>query len=331
MYQDRSLTYRLAKNLKDHHYINLNNDILVTDEQIGRIQSYIDDIVFEQFFSLNKFKPMLVPKSLITHRYTNNGVISVSHDTYLDLNNPFDRYTFVGIVTSFNFFENVFMYKPDLFDFIYEPKRFGAIGHLMKRSIGNIRNPFFELLENDIQSILSIKNDLTRAEILSLYKAQAELKKRPHTINYTPYLGLIQNFQYIFDKPVFLNYTYGEILSIYCILVEKLRITETNLTSLLALILPDRTDINTCVIQQFHNFEKRVNMIFNEDMIDVRDLYLRFVSETKSRAFSFLDAESMDYVGIRLFDQEIVYAVDHNNTIPLPFYYSKVDKFRIQL
>lgn len=329
MYTDTGLLYRLAKELKDRHYINHNNGIFVNDKQIERIQDYIDDLVFEQFFSLNAFKPMLVPKSYSSYRYSNKGWIFVKDDFYLDLSDPFDRYTFVMIVSTPDFFESKFSNQGKcLFPLGFTIKRYGAVGHALVRHLGLYQNPVFELLENDLRSDNSSLSPLNRVEQLYLYK---HLAKNRHFYDcyYCDFFELKYQFANIFNLPIFSNYTYGEVLSLYCILVEKLKLYETSLSSILALILPEDSSFSPSIINQFYNFELRINAIFDENMIDVRDLYLRFVSETNSRAFTFTESMHGGYVNIQLFDQETICAVNRDNTIPLPYYHSKCDKFKI--
>ena len=62
-----------------------------------------------------------------------------------------------------------------------------------------------------------------------------------------------------------------------------------------------------------------------EELIDIRDCFLRFANAETSRAFFFrFDNPYTDYVTLKLFNEKPVISVVSNNTLPLPYLLTKL-------
>ena len=116
----------------------------------------------------------------------------------------------------------------------------------------------------------------------------------------------------------------GELFPEECILVEKIKLYEDSISSVLAFGLDKEFDISH-PLQLFHNFELKLPLLFKTDCIDKRDLYLRFVNRETSKAFSFeLNKPFESFAKIRLFNENPITSVCSYNTLPLPYLYNKL-------
>lgn len=60
MLRDTSLLYEIVTSLKENRFINHDNDTLVTDSQLKRINGFLDDLTIELFFKYATFKPIII-------------------------------------------------------------------------------------------------------------------------------------------------------------------------------------------------------------------------------------------------------------------------------
>ena len=60
-----------------------------------------------------------------------------------------------------------------------------------------------------------------------------------------------------------------------------------------------------------------------EPYINIKDLYLRFASHTKSKAYTFKPINDV-LCQACLFDKPSVKLVRHSNTMPLPYFYNNI-------
>jgi hypothetical protein len=130
---------------------------------------------------------------------------------------------------------------------------------------------------------------------------------------------ILSDYAAVRNEEIFPNVSLEYALSIYVILVEKLHIRYDTISSVLAFALAKEFDI-THPLQLFHNFELRLDYIFNKELIDDRDIFLRFVNSEKSKAFSFdFNNPTQYYTSIKLFNETPVVSVSAYNTLPLPY------------
>lgn len=135
---------------------------------------------------------------------------------------------------------------------------------------------------------------------------------------------ILSDYAAIRKVEVFPNISLDYALSIYVILVEKIKLYEDSISSVLAFGLDKEFDISH-PLQLFHNFELKLPLLFKTDCIDKRDLYLRFVNRETSKAFSFeLNKPFECFTKIRLFNEEPITSVCSYNTLPLPYLYNKL-------
>ena len=70
-------------------------------------------------------------------------------------------------------------------------------------------------------------------------------------------------------------------LSLYVILVEKVKLKGDNISSIIAHGFYDSKFDITHPLQLFHNFELKLNRLFRKEDIEINDVFLRFVNPQK--------------------------------------------------
>lgn len=106
MIRSEELIDKLIADLHFHNYLemtgsdimNKNRNVIASKGKIDVIRSYIDDVFIDFFFRSQSFKPVIIPQSFYNKRYTKDGVKPDNTDVELNLNNVYDRYTFVHLV-----------------------------------------------------------------------------------------------------------------------------------------------------------------------------------------------------------------------------------------
>lgn len=324
MLRDTSLLYEIVTSLKENRFINHDNDTLVTDSQLKRINGFLDDLTIELFFKYATFKPIIITPEHIDKKYTSHGYVKLTKETELNINNPYDRYTFLKIISHPNFFKDIFPSNKCLSNLYCDCKKFGCYARCFIHKPDYIVHPYIEAFNQEFRAI-----DFDNNRAASLYCFRDFMrnfgKKCEYDINETMFFAE-RNSDYAAVKniEVFEGVNLEYVLSIYCILVEKLIINHENMTPLVVFALDKIQDINH-PLQLFHNFELKLPQIFNKEKhFDRRDVFLRFVNAEKSRAFNFkFNYPCEDYVLIRLFSEEEVTSVSFYNTLPLPYYQYK--------
>jgi hypothetical protein len=126
------------------------------------------------------------------------------------------------------------------------------------------------------------------------------------------------------DSHLFGDYTIEEILLIYSLLVEKFKFEEDNISTFVPMFV-DSESMQNNIVGQFNKFEStNIDYKIIEPYIFINDLYLRFISCTKSKAFTIKPIDDM-FVEIQLFKREIIKSVYSNNSLPLPYLYNHLN------
>ncbi len=323
MLRDTSILYELCLDLKEHRYINHDSEEILTESQNKRICQYLDDLVIDLFFRLAKFKPIVITPEICNKRFTDSGLKEINESIELNLNSPFDRYTFLKVLTTPSFIEDKFPGNK-FAKLMLSAKRFSCYSHsvLIKPQIYN--NPYIDPFYHKYRLI-----DFDNNRASSLFCFRDFLSKSQYDFGYDihcpMYLAeILSDYAAIRKVEVFPNISLDYALSIYVILVEKIKLYEDSISSVLAFGLDKEFDISH-PLQLFHNFELKLPLLFKTDCIDKRDLYLRFVNRETSKAFSFeLNKPFECFTKIRLFKEEPITSVYSYNTLPLPYLYNKL-------
>lgn len=135
-----------------------------------------------------------------------------------------------------------------------------------------------------------------------------------------------RDFIKIKDSHLFGDYTIEEILLIYALLVEKFKFEEDNISTFVPMFV-DSESIQSNIIGQFNKFEStKIDYKILEPYIFMNDLYLRFTSPTKSKAFTINPIDDM-FVEIKLFERETIKSIYTNNPIPLPYLHNHLNNY----
>ena len=109
MLRSEELIDELVATLHFHHYLQMESAnifggdpliVVANNHKIENIENYIDDLYIDLFFRTHRFKLIRIPKDWKVQRYTKEGRKICNGDIELNLNNPFDRYTFVDFVSN---------------------------------------------------------------------------------------------------------------------------------------------------------------------------------------------------------------------------------------
>ena len=106
MIRSEELIDKLIADLHFHNYLemtgsdimNQKRNVVASKDKIDVIQSYVDDVFIDFFFRSQSFKPIIIPQSFYNKRYTKDGVKPDNTNVELNLNNVYDRYTFVHLI-----------------------------------------------------------------------------------------------------------------------------------------------------------------------------------------------------------------------------------------
>lgn len=294
------------------------------------INSYIDDVFIDYFFRTHHFEKINFPKGFCFNQITPNGIIKPSTDINLNLNNIYDRCTFIDNIWRLFVMRHGPLFKifSDKFigNFYIEDKVFG----LHSRSTVLITDkPFYlyfdEYIEKKYQGNSNL-DPISRGKEIYKYiqfikhESDNEMIRLTHTPLQLHYFR--KGYLELSDNHLFGNYTLEDILFIYSLLVDKFTINEDSFLLPLCFCLKREHDIR--ILDEFIDFE--INHLDYHDIepfIVSNDLYLRFASHTKSKAFSF--TEYNDVIDdIYLFNRKSTKIIRHGNTIPLPYLYSKL-------
>lgn len=352
MIRNEKLLNKLVADLHFHNYIGFTGDdimdssrnVAVANKKRQVILDYIDDVYIDYFFRTHSFKPINIPEGFIEKRYTKNGKIKVDTGLSLCLNDIYDRYTFVEFIF-LNFCPNsdlmnqIFPENTFLQNLYVDEKRHGAASEcnriVTSDLMGYIYNRFLE--SDDYKTFKVIDRHMQKD--FSLHASASLLMKfnKYHHENWHKYefdgftnigVNIISNIHRDFikmkDSHLFGDYTIEEILLIYSLLVEKYKFEEGNISTFVPMFV-DSESIQSNIIGQFNKFEStNIDYEILEPYIFMNDLYLRFTSPTKSKAFTLKPVDDT-FVEIQLFNQEIIKSVYSNNSLPLPYLYNHLN------
>lgn len=81
------------------------------------------------------------------------------------------------------------------------------------------------------------------------------------------------------------------------------------------------------ILNEFRKFEnKHTDYKEIEPFINLKDLYLRFTSRERSRAFKFERQDDL-FESIQLFEQKPIRSLFYNNPLQLPYLYNSLKLF----
>lgn len=339
MIRSEELIDKLVATLHFHGYIHLMSsdifgngplNLVANESQIKHIQNYIDDIFIDYFFRTHQFKPIIIPKDCAAKQYTKNGIKDIVDELELNLNNPFDRYTFVNCISDFlcnGYLTKIFHTNSFINDIWFRPRKYGPI---WEANALFFKPPYGYELEQYLNYLYDFKhskyNPQYRAnDIIRFSKLYQQELYRYCNEELTGYGQQIicdrqKDYKRIKDLNLFGEYTFEDILFIYCLLVDKFKIEEENVLKNIALFAND-LEYKKSFLNEFQKFEfENNNKECIEPFIRDRDLFLRFTSTTKSKAvkFNFLNSTIAEF---QFFNEKPIQTTTMGNTLPLPFLY----------
>lgn len=354
MIRSEELLNKLVADLHFHNYIEFtgddimasNRNVAVTNKRREVIFDYIDDVYIDYFFRTHSFKPIIIPEGFIEKRYTKNGKVKVNSQCSLCLNDIYDRYTFVEFIflnfgLHYDHMDELFPQNTFLQNLSVDVRRHGAASEcnriVTSDLIRYIYNRF--LTSDDYKTFKVIDKHMQKDFGLSASASLLMKFNKHHNENWYKYefegfsdigVNIISNihrdFIKIKDSHLFGDYTIEEILLIYALLVEKFKFEEDNISTFVPMFV-DSESIQSNIIGQFNKFEStKIDYKILEPYIFMNDLYLRFTSPTKSKAFTINPIDDM-FVEIKLFERETIKSIYTNNPIPLPYLYNHLNNY----
>ena len=309
---------------------------VLTKEKTDYLNSFIDDVFIDFFFRTYDFKEIVFPKGLCYEQITCKGVKHPQEDISLNLNNPYDRSTFAN-----NIFR-LFGVDEDLSKLFPENKYFNSF-FLDKKVFG--LHSWCGVLIND-KPIYGVPLD----NFLSRYYPGYSLQRSPlrgktikefvnflYTDNNYEYYNSVSDsylfslhkfedrFRKIKDSNIFGEYKLKDLLLIYSLLTNKFHLDEDSF--LLTLCHCYKTELldNEFLNDFIHFEETHLSSKSIEPFIKSKDMYLRFASHTKSKAFSFEPINDV-LASVMMFGKRSTDLIIHSNTMPLPYLYSTITK-----
>lgn len=349
MIRSEELLNKLVADLHFHNYIessgddimNSNHNVPVSNSKKQIILDYIDDVYIDYFFRTHSFKSIIIPEGFIEKRYTKNGKVNVNSKCTLCLNDIYDRYTFVEFIFHAfgfrsDFMEQLFPQNTFFQNLYVDERRYGAASEcsriVMSNLMGYIYNSFLE--SDDYKSYQRFDIHLQKDFALSasaslLMKFNKYYKEYWYKYKFDGFTDIGVNIIYnihrdyikIKDSHLFGDYTIEQILLIYSLLVEKFKFDEDNISTFIPMFVdPDSMESN--IIGLFNKFESTyLDYKIIEPYIFINDLYLRFTSFDRSKAFTFNVIDDM-FLEIFHFKETPVKSVYSNNSMPLPYLYN---------
>ena len=301
---------------------------VIAQSTIDYIYNYIDDVYIDYFFRTHNFHAIKIPNGFCNEQTTPNGIIHPGKDTevVLNLNNIYDRCTFVGVIFRLfglresklcelfqnNHFINGFQLKNTKFGIIIENEY-------------PYSNELQLYIEQKYKLNSKFKPALKANEIVSFNRFYEENKCNFDYAGLTQvwirnYWQKIRDYILIRDSHIFGEYCIEDILILYVLLIDKLTLSEEKLTTFLSSHLDVKRDHS--ILNEFRKFENsHTDYKEIEPFIHSKDLYLRFASRKRSRAFKFERQDAL-FESIQLFEQRPVQSLVYNNPLALPYLYN---------
>lgn len=328
----------LIAELHLHNYIKMQSssifgngplNVVANDSQRKHIQQYIDDLFIESFLRNYQFKPILFSKAVCERRFTKDGLLNNEEDIILNLNNPYDRYTFVDSISRFlhDGAQGISVFNDNAFicDLLLDAKNYGPIWSAFGLNFRDFCGEEFDTyLNNNYGYQHSKYKPQFRGEAIIHYSQHYLSNHEQFYTNSYPLRRIDErhrDFWKIKDLNIFGEYKFIDILLIFCLLVDKFEIKHDSLLEFVGLYAYDHYSEDS-FLYGFVNFENH-NTDFNSllPLTIKEDLFLRFTSESKSKAVTF------EYINdvvakLRFFSNHPVTSIYWANTLPLPFLYS---------
>ncbi len=308
---------------------------VINDKKINYLYEYIDDVYIDYFFRTYHFKKIIFPKDFCATQITPNGVITPSGDICLNLQNIYDRCTFVNtMATLFTrggiLLTDIFPKKKFLQNYSFYEKVFGQHGLCLQISSEiPFEEEFNAYLEKYHPGKAEIDPQFRMDEVIRYFNFAKDTFYQDLMRWYTPiYAQLSHNFlmdyKFLKDSHMFGDYSIEDLFLIYSLLVDKCQLNED---SLLPSLLFCIDDIEKTILMDFHDFEcSNTNYHILDASIQSEDMYLRFTSrkEGQSNAFTFTTISGA-IESIQLFDRPPVRSIYRGNTMPLPYLYNHLN------
>ena len=343
MIRSEELLDKLIADLHFHNYLEMTSDdllnqrhnVVATKDKIDVVQRYINDIFIDYFFRSQTFKPIIVPKTFYAKRYTKEGLVSVDSDIVLNLNEIYDRYTFVHIVNllfsrsrpnvSGISNNNLFFYGFLLINKVFAPYC-RCPTPILQLPYTHSLDQYLDFIYGNRHSLFAPVFKAQAVKEYGLYYQDNWLDFSMGTTNYSMQIlhNRFKDYNRIKSLHTFGEYTLEDILFLYTLLAEKMELQEDNLLSYISLYCESFHDPNN-IVNLFDLFEKNHTDYHEiEPFITINDLYLRLTSTEKSKAFKFTPINS-DIMEIQQFNNKAIRTIDRDNTLPLPYFYSLLD------
>lgn len=303
---------------------------VISQSKIDYIYDYIDDVYIDYFFRTHKFHPIIIPQGFCDELFTKTGIVHPDKYTevVLDLNNIYDRCTFVDLILRLFGLKDSKLYE------LFPNNHFlNGLQLTNRKFCFVIKNEY--PYGNELQIYIDEKYKLNskfrpilRAKEIVSFNQFYETNKY-----YFDYEGLtqawinnywqkIRDYISIKDNHIFGEYCIEDILMLYALLIDKFILSEENLITFLSPLLDVERDKS--ILNEFKKFENsHTDYKEIEPFIHSKDLYLRFTSRKRSRAFKFERQDDL-FETIQLFEQNPIRSLVYNNPMPLPYLYNSL-------
>jgi len=309
---------------------------VLTDAKSDYINEFIDDVFIDYFFRTYNFKKINFPKGLCYEQITPNGIIHPKCDITLNLNNIYDRCTFAN-----NIFR-LFGIDDDLADLFPNNKFFKSFSlnhkiYGLHSWCGTLVNdkpiygiPLDRFLSKYYPGKLLERTNFRGRTIKEFFSFMYKECEHEYFSSFSSHylislVDIQRGYSKIRDNSIFGEYTIEDILLIYSLLIDKFLFTEDSFLLALCNCVGDEICTNEFLNDFIHFEEVNLSSTPIEKFIKSKDLYLRFASQTKSKAFTFElinDILSQIY----LFGKKSEILLRHSNSLPLPYLYNLENK-----
>lgn len=303
---------------------------VITQSKIDHIYDYIDDVYIDYFFRTHNFHPIVIPNGLCDEQITPTGIIhpDENREVVLNLNNIYDRCTFVVLIFRLFALKSSKLYK------LFQNNSFiNGLHRANKKSCDIIENiyPYGDELQLYIERNYKVRakfKPTLRAEEIFAYNRfyeENEYQFEYHGLSCElihNYWKIKNDYILIKDKHIFGEYSIEDVLIIYSLLIDQFVLSEEKLITFLSPYLDIHR--NNSIWNEFRKFENSHTDYHEiEQFIHPNDLYLRFASRKRSKAFKFNRLDDL-FEYIQVFDQQPIPALVYNNPIQLPFLYNSL-------
>lgn len=351
MIRSENLINKLVADLHFHNYMEItgddimsnNHNVVITNSKKQVILDYIDDVFIDYFFRTHSFKPIIIPKGFVEKRYTEQGLVRVNSDISLCLNNIYDRYTFVSFVfqnfcSSSSRLHQQFPQNTFLQNLFADENMHGAASQSSEIKTSHFMAfEYNQFLDSDSYKMAQTddwylqKEFDCQASVPVLIKFNKYRYENFYKFNFEGFTNIgIQvisdirrDYIKLKDSHLFGDYTIEEILLIYSLLVEKFKFKEDDILTFIPMFV-DIEALDNSILGEFNQFERsNTDYKIIEPYIFMKDLYLRFTSPTRTKAFTFKIIDDM-FIEIQHFNETPIKSVFFNNPLPLPYLYNQL-------